>query len=131
MSDGTRVDSWLWAARFFKTRGQAKQAIEGGKVQVDGTKSKPSKTVQPGSVLTIRKGDIQWTVVVEGLSAKRGPASTAQQLYRETEESIALREQGSERRRLARLAAPIPDHKPSKKERRDMARFRRDHEGDL
>ncbi len=66
MSDGTRIDSWLWAARFFKTRGQAKQAIEGGKVQVDGSKAKPSKAVQPGTVLDIRKGDVQWTVVVEG-----------------------------------------------------------------
>ncbi|HCE40293.1 MAG TPA: RNA-binding protein [Alcanivorax sp.] len=131
MSDGTRIDSWLWAARFFKTRGQAKQAIEGGKVQVDGAKAKPSKAVQPGTVLDIRKGDVQWTVVVDGLSNKRGPASAAQQLYRETEDSIALREQGAERRRLARLAAPVPDHKPSKKERRDLARFRRDHEGDL
>ena len=131
MSDGTRIDSWLWAARFFKTRGQAKQAIEGGKVQVDGSKAKPSKAVQPGTVLDIRKGDVQWTVVVEGLSNKRGPASAAQQLYRETEDSIALREQGAERRRLARLAAPVPDHKPNKKERRDLARFRRDHEGDL
>ena len=81
--------------------------------------------------ITFIQGDVQWTVVVDGLSNKRGPASAAQQLYRETEDSIALREQGAERRRLARLAAPVPDHKPSKKERRDLARFRRDHEGDL
>lgn len=131
MSESTRIDSWLWAARFFKTRSLAKHAIEGGKVQVDGTKAKPSKTVQPGSVLEIRKGDQQWTVVVEGLSGKRGPASTAATLYRETPDSVNAREHAAEQRRLGRIAAPIPDHKPSKKERRDLQRFRRDHEGDL
>ncbi|MFP1682200.1 RNA-binding S4 domain-containing protein [Alloalcanivorax sp. C16-1] len=131
MSEGTRIDSWLWAARFFKTRSLAKQAIEGGKVQVDGAKAKPSRTVQPGTVLDIRKGEQRWTVVVEGLGNKRGPARAAEQLYRETEESIAARQQGAEQRRLARVAAPVPDHKPNKKERRDLARFRRDHEGDL
>jgi len=131
VSEGTRIDSWLWAARFFKTRSLAKQAIEGGKVQVDGAKAKPSRTVTPGTVLDIRKGDQLWTVVVEGLSNKRGPASAAEQLYRETEDSLAARQQSAEQRRLARMAAPVPDHKPSKKERRDMARFRRDHEGDL
>lgn len=131
MSDGTRIDSWLWAARFFKTRSLAKQAIEGGKVQIDGAKAKPSRTVQPGTVLEIRKGDQQWTVVVEALSGKRGPASVAETLYRETPESLDAREQAAEQRRLGRIAAPVPDHKPSKKERRDLQRFRRDHEGDL
>lgn len=130
MSDGTRIDSWLWAARFFKTRSLAKQAIEGGKVRVDGTRAKPSKTVQAGSRLDIQKGDQQWTVVVEGLSSKRGPARTATALYRETEDSLQAREKTAEQRRLARVAAPLPDHRPTKKERRDLQRFRRHHAHD-
>ena len=131
MSEGARIDSWLWAARFFKTRSLAKQAIEGGKVQVDGAKAKPSKAVQPGDVLDIRKGDQRWTVVVEAVASKRGPASVAASLYRETEESVAARQQSAEQKRLDRMAAPVPDHKPSKKERRDLQRFRRNHEGEL
>jgi ribosome-associated heat shock protein Hsp15 len=75
VSEGARIDSWLWAARFFKTRSLAKQAIEGGKVQVDGAKAKPSKAVQPGDVLDIRKGDQRWTVVVEAVASKRRPAA--------------------------------------------------------
>ena len=131
MSEGARIDSWLWAARFFKTRSLAKQAIEGGKVQVDGAKAKPSKAVQPGDVLDIRKGDQRWTVVVEAVANKRGPAKMAESLYRETEESVAARQRSAEQKRLARMAAPVPDHKPSKKERRDLQRFRRNHVGEL
>lgn len=131
MSEAARIDSWLWAARFFKTRSLAKQAIEGGKVQVDGAKAKPSKAVQPGNVLDIRKGDQRWTVVVEAVANKRGPAKVAESLYRETEESLAARQQSAEQKRLTRMAAPVPDHKPSKKERRDLQRFRRNHEGEL
>lgn len=131
MSEGTRIDSWLWAARFFKTRSLAKQAVEGGKVQVDGSKAKPSKTVQPGTELEIRKGEQKWTVRVEALSSKRGSASIAETLYRETEQSKAARESAAENRRLGRAATPTPDHRPNKKERRDLQRFRRDHEGDL
>jgi ribosome-associated heat shock protein Hsp15 len=96
VSEGARIDSWLWAARFFKTRSLAKQAIEGGKVQVDGAKAKPSKAVQPGDVLDIRKGDQRWTVVVEAVASKRGPARVAESLYRETEESVAARQQSAE-----------------------------------
>ncbi|ASK36248.1 RNA-binding protein [Alcanivorax sp. N3-2A] len=131
MSESTRIDSWLWAARFFKTRSLAKQAVEGGKVQVDGSKAKPSKTVQPGTELEIRKGEQKWTVRVEALSSKRGSASIAETLYRETEQSKAARENAAENRRLGRAAMPTPDHRPNKKERRDLQRFRRDHEGDL
>ena len=128
---GQRSDSGVWAGRFFNTRSLAKQAIEGGKVQVGGGKAKPSKAVQPGDVLEIRKGDQRWTVQVEAVATKRGPAHVAESLYRETEESMAARQQSSEQKRLARMAAPVPDHKPSKKERRDLQRFRRDHEGEL
>ena len=126
MSETVRIDSWLWAARFFKTRSLAKAAIEGGKVQIDGSKAKPSKNVQPGQTITITKGTEHFEVTVEGLSSKRGPASVAQTLYQETEQSRRRREQSSEQRKLARAAAAAPDHKPSKKERRDIQRFRRD-----
>lgn len=129
MTEGTRIDSWLWAARFFKTRSLAKQAVEGGKVQVDGGKAKPSKTVQPGTELEIRKGDQKWVVVVQALSGKRGSASIAQTLYQETDESIAARRTAAENRRLGRAATPVSDHRPNKKERRDLRRFRHDHEG--
>ena len=126
MSESVRIDSWLWAARFFKTRSLAKAAIEGGKIQIDGSKAKPSKNVQPGQTIAITKGTEHFEVVVEGLSSKRGPASVAQTLYEETEQSRQRREQSSEQRKLARAVTAAPDHKPSKKERRDIQRFKRD-----
>ncbi|EKF74721.1 heat shock protein 15 kDa [Alcanivorax hongdengensis A-11-3] len=126
--EGVRIDSWLWAARFFKTRTLAKTAIEGGKVQIDGNRAKPSKTVQPGQRITITKGTEHFEVVVQSLSSKRGPASEAQQLYEETAQSQARREMNSEQRKLARAAAAAPDHRPSKKERRDIQRFKRDND---
>ncbi len=124
--ESVRIDSWLWAARFFKTRTLAKTAIEGGKVHIDGNRTKPSKAVQPGQTVTITKGTEHFEVIVQGLSSKRGPASVAQTLYEETPASVAKREMHSEQRKLARAAAAAPDHKPSKKERRDIQRFKRD-----
>ena len=111
---------------FFKTRTLAKTAIEGGKVHIDGNRTKPSKAVQPGQTVTITKGSEHFEVVVQDLSSKRGPASVARTLYEETPESVAKREMSSEQRKLARAAAAAPDHKPSKKERRDIQRFKRD-----
>ena len=89
-------------------------------------KAKPSKNVQPGQTIAITKGTEHFEVVVEGLSSKRGPASVAQTLYQETEQSRQRREQSSEQRKLARAVTAAPDHKPSKKERRDIQRFKRD-----
>ncbi len=126
--ESVRIDSWLWAARFFKTRTLAKTAIEGGKVHVDGSKAKPSRTIQPGQTITITKGTEHFEVEVLGLSNKRGPAPAAQALYEETAASVAKREQTSEQRKLARAATAAPDHKPSKKERRDIQRFKRDND---
>ncbi|MDX1803454.1 MAG: S4 domain-containing protein [Alcanivorax sp.] len=126
--ESVRIDSWLWAARFFKTRTLAKTAIEGGKVHLDGSRTKPSKAVQPGQTVTITKGTEHFEVVVEALSSKRGPAKVAQALYQETPASQARRAQSSEQRRLARAAAAAPDHRPSKKERRDIQRFKRDND---
>ncbi|BAP13137.1 MAG: tRNA synthetase RNA-binding protein [Alcanivorax borkumensis] len=124
--ESVRIDSWLWAARFFKTRTLAKNAIEGGKIHIDGNRTKASKAVQSGQTVTISKGTEHFEVVVRGLSNKRGPAKVAQTLYEETTESVAKREMNSEQRKLARAAAAAPDHKPSKKERRDIQRFKRD-----
>lgn len=120
-----RIDSWLWASRFFKTRSLAKSAIEGGKIQVDGSKAKPSKQVSAGQRLVISKGTETFEVVVLDVSAKRGPASVAQTLYQETPESIARRAERSADRKAAHLSV-MPGQRPSKKDRRDIARFKRD-----
>lgn len=118
-----RIDKWLWAARFFRTRSLAKDAIEGGKVHCDGVRVKVSKDVRPGMLLTIRQGVDEKAVVVKTLSEVRGPATVAQQLYEETAESIAAREQHMLERKAQNLAHP--DHRPNKKERRQTHRFQR------
>src|SRR3712207_5149340 len=99
--DRVRIDKWLWAARFFKTRSQATEAVDGGKVDVNGARVKPAKDVKIGDELRIRLGPYEHHVVVRGLSDKRGPASTAQTLFEETPESIAAREKLREDHRLA------------------------------
>jgi ribosome-associated heat shock protein Hsp15 len=118
-----RVDKWLWAARFFKTRALASDAVNGGKVHLSGQRIKASRSVKINDVFEIHRGFEKITVVVEVLSQRRGPASVAQTLYRETEESIALREKESEQRKLARMQIPISDHKPNKRERRKLRSF--------
>lgn len=121
-----RIDKWLWAARFFRTRSLAKQAIEGGRVHHAGSRVKTSKEVMVGDELTIRQGSAtamtEKTVVITALSAQRGGAPQAQALYTETDESISRREYYAEQRKLANLARP--DHKPNKKERRDIQRLK-------
>ena len=119
-----RLDKWLWAARFFKTRAQAKEAIEGGKVHYDGQRTKVSKVVELGAKLSIRQGFDEKTVLVEGLSDQRRGAPQAQLLYKETAESIKERMDASEHRRLMKEFMLVPDHKPNKKERRDLERFK-------
>lgn len=119
-----RIDKWLWAARFFKTRSLAKAAIEGGQVHCDGQRVKVSREVTPGMSLRIRQGYEHKTVVVLALSEVRGPAPVAQQLYAETEDSIAERERHAAERQAMNLAHP--DHRPNKKERRQIHRFQRD-----
>src|SRR5687768_13958074 len=86
-SDAIRLDKWLWAARFFKTRSLAAEAIGGGKVEISGTRPKPSRSVRPGDELTIRRGSYEWTVIVRGVARLRSPASEASALYEETEAS--------------------------------------------
>ena len=120
-----RLDKWLWAARFFKTRAQAAEAIEGGKVQVAGERVKRAKLVQAGDELRVRLGPYEHVVLVRAVSERRGPAPVAAQLYEETAESKAAREAMA-----AQLKAESPlfsygQGKPSKKDRRAIDRFRR------
>lgn len=125
MSDNSKVrlDKWLWAARFFKTRALAKGAIEGGKVHYQGQRCKVSKTVDVGALLTIRQGLDEKIVEVLAISDQRRGAPEAQALYVETPESIKKRMDESERRRIMKSSMQVPDHKPNKKERRDLRRF--------
>jgi len=117
-----RIDKWLWAARFFKTRSLAKAAIEGGKVHIDGHKSKASRQLELGTVLTIRQGFDTKTVEVIALSEQRRGAPEALLLYTETAESIAKREtQAAQRKALNQ--SQVNDGKPNKKQRRQIHRF--------
>jgi len=122
--DRVRLDKWLWAARFFKTRSLAKAAIEGGKVQVEGQRAKASREIVSGMTLTIRQGWQEREVVVENLSDQRRGAPEAAVLYRETPTSIARWEQETAARKAARSGEIPPEHRPSKKQRRQIERFR-------
>ncbi|ENV33164.1 RNA-binding S4 domain-containing protein [Acinetobacter gerneri] len=121
-----RVDKWLWAARFFKTRSIAKDAIEGGKVHHNNERVKVSKEIRVGMELTIQQGIDRKTVMIKALSDVRGPAPIAQQLYEETEVSIARRELISTQRKLHNLARP--EHRPSKKDRREISKFKQEND---
>lgn len=118
-----RLDKWLWAARFFKTRSLAAQAIDGGKVHVNGERVKRAKNVSVGDELSITRGEVHFIVKVQGLSEQRGPAPVAQQLYEETEESKRQRTEQAEKRRLFPALNPAPTSRPSKKDRRKIIRF--------
>lgn len=120
---GVRLDKWLWAARFYKTRALAVEAINGGHVHLNGARPKPARTVQCGDELVIRKSGMEFTVTVNGLSEQRGPAAAAQQLYQESEESRVRRETLAEERRLAAAAGALPARRPDKRGRRQIIRF--------
>jgi len=122
MSDSVRIDKWLWAARFFKTRSMATDAVDGGKVRLNGERTKPARGVKIGDRLDIDNGATEWEVVVEGLSEQRGSASIAQTLYAETRESIARREAKAEQRRLFREPAEAIKGRPTKRDRRLLDR---------
>lgn len=119
-----RIDKWLWAARFFKTRSLAKSAIEGGKVQIDGQRVKVSKEISVGDRLQIRQGWEEREIDVVALSDQRRGAPVAHQLYRETEASLQRRARAAEARKAAGTMAR-PDHRPDKHERRQLSRLRR------
>ncbi len=129
--DKVRIDKWLWAARFFKTRSLAKQAIEGGKVHADGQRVKPSKDITVNQMLTIRQGWDVKTVVVTALTDQRRGASEAAQLYRETAQSLALREQRAAERKTVHGMKNDTQRRPTKKQRRQIHRFREKNEEQL
>jgi ribosome-associated heat shock protein Hsp15 len=116
--DGVRLDLWLWAARFYKTRSLAKQAIETGKVDLDGQRAKAARSVRIGDALRIARGEEHFEVIVRSLSEKRGPASAAQALYVESETSRANREAARARRAAERAGYQAPDTKPDKRARK-------------
>jgi ribosome-associated heat shock protein Hsp15 len=119
--DKLRIDKWLWAARFYKTRTLASEEIARGRVEVNGQDVKPSREVKVGDTVLLRQGPVTRTVLVKGLSGMRGPAPAAQQLYQETPESIQAREQAAERRRLApEPALAIEQGRPTKRGRREL-----------
>ncbi|EGR4165065.1 ribosome-associated heat shock protein Hsp15 [Vibrio cholerae] len=118
-AEEVRLDKWLWAARFYKTRSLARNMVEGGKVHYNGQRAKPSKSVEIGAQITLRQGHDEKTVIIEKISDQRRGAPEAQQLYSETAESITKRERNDMMRQLN----PSPDRRPDKKQRRDLLKF--------
>ena len=120
-----RIDRWLWAARFFKTRAAATEAVLGGHVHLGGLRVKPAKDVRIGDTVELVRDSLRWTVVVRGVAEKRGPASVAQALYDETSESRSAREQQALERRLARPLGADLGSRPTKQDRRRLEALRR------
>ena len=118
-----RLDKWLWAARFFKTRAIASEAVSGGKVHLDGQRAKPSRPVKIDDCYEISRGQDRLEIIVLKLIERRGSATIAQTLYRETETSIVRREHEAEQRKLAAMQRPLSDHRPNKQERRKIRQF--------
>jgi ribosome-associated heat shock protein Hsp15 len=123
--EAVRVDKWLWAARFFKTRALATEAVLGGHVHLNGARCKPAKDVRVGDRLEVRKGSVRYDLVVRGLTERRGPASVAAGLYEETPESKAEREQHATERRLATPIGADLGRRPTKQDRRRLEALRR------
>lgn len=123
--ESQRLDKWLWAARFYKTRALAVDAINGGKVHVNDARVKPSRTIRVGDELLISNGPYRISLHIEALAERRGPASVAQTLYSESPQSLQRREQLREQLRLERAAQPAPAHRPDKRGRRQIIRFTR------
>ena len=126
--ESLRVDKWLWAARFFKTRGLAAEAIEAGRISVNGERAKASKAVKPGDQLVIRRPSYEHAVKVLGVADRRGPATEAQELYEETPESRARREAVAAE--MKSMPPPVFKGRPTKKDRRTLERFIRRHDED-
>ncbi|NVJ59084.1 MAG: hypothetical protein HWE27_01775 [Gammaproteobacteria bacterium] len=122
MTEKVRIDKWLWAARFYKTRGLAKTAIEGGKVHYEEQRVKPGRIVEIGAEIKLKLGPDERIIIIDSISDKRGPAKVAQELYHETDDSIKQRE---EAKALRKAAGVVHDKKPDKKQRRQIHRFKR------
>jgi ribosome-associated heat shock protein Hsp15 len=124
--DKLRIDKWLWAARFYKTRSLASEEIDKGRVEVNGQEVKPAREVKVGDHVSLRQAAVTRSVVVKGLSGLRGPAPVAQRLYEETAESVKAREEAAERRRFApEPALSIEQGRPTKRGRRDLDNVQR------
>jgi ribosome-associated heat shock protein Hsp15 len=119
-----RIDKWLWAARFFKTRALAQKACDLGRIHSNGIQAKPARDVRVGDLLTVRNEGGEFLVKVLALSEMRGPAAVAQTLYRETETSKAARLKLAEEHKAMQEFAPLPEHRPSKRDRRRIIQFR-------
>ena len=124
MDSQVRLDKWLWAARFFKTRSIARDAVSGGKVHLNGHRAKPGRSLNPGDELRIQRGEEEYTITVLDLSPRRGPASVAQGMYEESEESRNRREQLADARKLERQARTMRERRPDKRQRRKIIRFK-------
>ncbi|MAC46177.1 MAG: RNA-binding protein [Oceanospirillum sp.] len=124
-TEKVRLDKWLWAARFFKTRALAKKAIEGGKVEYNGERCKSSKMAEVGAMITVPQGWDKKVVKITDVSDQRRGAPEATKLYQETDDSVKKREAEAERRKLIRAAQEAPDRRPDKKSRRQIHRFKR------
>jgi ribosome-associated heat shock protein Hsp15 len=120
-----RIDKWLWAARFFKSRSAAGEAVVGGHVRLNGERAKPAKGVRLGDTIEIQRGELRWSVVVAALDDRRGPASVAATLYQETRQSVEAREQQRLERRLARPLGADLGGRPTKQARRRIEALRR------
>jgi len=121
---GVRLDKWLWAARFYKTRSVAREMVQAGKVTYNERRSKPSKIVEVGAKIKLRQGNEEKQLLIVDISDQRRGAPIAQLLYQETQESIKLREKNNELRRLNILENPRPDKRPDKKQRRKIIQFK-------
>ena len=121
-NDNVRIDKWLWAARFFKTRSMAAEAVDRGRIKIGGENVKPARSVKVNDKIFIDNGSTRWEVTVLGLSDKRGPAPVAQALYRETEDSVSKRENDQEARRLFPEPSSTIKGRPTKRDRRVLSR---------
>ena len=121
--DKIRLDKWLWAARFFKTRSLAAEAVSGGKVEINGARPKPSRIVRPGDELCVRRGMYEWTIIVKDVARLRGAAPQAQLLYQETDESRRRRDAAAAQMKFERGVELDAPGRPTKRDRRAMAKF--------
>jgi len=124
METTVRLDKWLWAARFFKTRSIAREAVSGGKVHLNGNRAKPGRSLKTGDELRVQRGEEEFSITVLALSARRGPASVAQTLYEESEESAIKRAQLAEQRKLQHQQNATRVRRPDKRQRRRLVRFK-------
>ena len=124
MDSSVRLDKWLWAARFFKTRSIAREAVSGGKVHLNGNRAKPGRSLAPGDELRIQRGEEEYIITVAELSARRGPATIARTLYEESEENRTRREQLAEQRKLEYQQNATRERRPDKRQRRRLVRFK-------